>query len=789
MKKLFGYGWTAYVLLAMLPALCGSCRPGEMEEMAGTEEGLPATIRLEVRGEEEVDVATRTVNEDVINDMHILIYNAGELIGQKYKAGGGTITVDTRSATGCNIYVIANTGNENLFKGYDIHSESTLKNMVKTVPHANTLNNGTNLPMTGSRKNVNISAGANSLGTLKVTRMVAKINLNIKAKENSGITISEYIICNVPFRTWYVPRPLSTEAETKDAEAGEDAASPDNDYHWTNTPTKTFPAATTSIDTTFYMFENRRGVKEITQQKDKNTSTAPKRATYVYIKGKIGDVTAIWRVYLGANNTTNFNIKRNREYTCNITLNDAALTDTRIDMDFTNVIDLTTTGTANCYLLAKRCTWYKFKATVRGNGAATAAEISPTGSALTANAVITPASAELVWETGQPKGIIQSVSLTNDKKYVLIKTGHLAEGNAVVAVKGAAGNILWSWHIWKTAFDLDELNRNHTQTYRTNPRNGMNPSIYYNGISSRPLKMMDRDLGAADNTPSNTDEVTKTFGLYYQFGRKDPFPTAKKRERRYTDNNSEIVDIFDKDGNKLDAAALRGLSYQTKSSNISTSSVSTTISYAIKHPLTFIVYDSSDASKNWIYGARVGTTAWKASNQLWGGNLNNESNSLRLDTKFTKKTIYDPCPQGWCLPPQDTWTNFTTTLLNGDTSSNYNINISNLYNCPPVDKGNYTDGDEKGFVTSGGVYGRRFYIIGYTGDTAFHPASGYRIGSHGQVYGVGAFSNLWSSSPTQASLNEGGCLSISINSVFPVSSAPRANAYSVRCVQEASLSK
>ena len=54
--------------------------------MKDAEENLPATIRLEVRGEEPMDIATRTVDESAVGDLHILVYNsAGELIGQKYQ--------------------------------------------------------------------------------------------------------------------------------------------------------------------------------------------------------------------------------------------------------------------------------------------------------------------------------------------------------------------------------------------------------------------------------------------------------------------------------------------------------------------------------------------------------------------------------------------------------------------------------------------------------------------------------------------------------------------------------
>jgi len=749
-------------LLAMT-AVCSSCQTGE-EGMGDVEEDLPATIRLEVQGEEQVDIATRTINESVVSNLHILVYNSsGELIGQKYQTGSSTITVNTRSATGCTIYAVANTGKADLFKGYAMHKESYLKSLVYSLTNWDDLGKGSNLPMTGSMKSVNIKAGAQTLATkLVLTRMVAKVKIDIKVKENSGITITNFKIYNLPKNSYYV-------SNTADATSA-----------WLNCGGIGSSSATTA-GITFYMFENRKGVKStIIQQKDKTTANAPARATYVEINGTIGMVTAKWTVYLGENNTSDFNIKRNGNYTYNITLNDVAATDTRVVVDFTGTEDLSSAGTANCYLAKEVNTWYKFKATVRGNGAATAALISPTGSALAANAAISPASAELVWETNGHGKIIQGVILKDG--YVYFKTGPTAEGNAVIAVKDGSGNVLWSWHIWKTHFNLAEM---PTQTYRTNPRSGMNGTIYSDVLpAKRTLVMMECDLGAASNAATNNDEVVKTFGLYYQFGRKDPFPTAKNRERRI-DNNSETVDVFDRAGNKLNAATLRGESYQIMNLSIS-SSVQSIISYSIKQPLTFILC-SEDNSYNWIYGATSQSEAWKASNRLWGGNLNNETSSKRLDTKFTGKTIYDPCPLGWCMPPQDTWTNFTTTLLDGDRNSNYNINIAGLYNCPIEDQKNYVDGDNSGFVSSTGVFGRRYYINGNTGDKAFYPVSGYRNGLNGQVCDVGASSCVWSSSPVSADLPQGACLNTNITWVYPVSSHSRANGFSVRCVKETSL--
>lgn len=488
-------------LLAMT-AVCSSCQPEEDMEAIGVEEDQPATIRLEVQGEELVNIATRDINESVVSNLHILVYNSsGELIGQKYQTGSSTVTVNTRSATGCTIYAIANTGKADLFKGYAIHKESYLKSMVYSLTNWDDLGKGTNLLMTGSMKSVNIRAGAQTLSTrLVLTRMVARVELKIKVKESSGITITDYSVKNIPSRSYYIAR------------ASEDAAQAATAAHWKESGVITTSGAT-SVSKTFYMFENRRGTKSISAQKDKTTANAPAKATYVVIHGLVGAVTVTWTVYLGENNTSDFNIKRNGNYTYNITLNDVAVTDTRVVVDFTGTEDLSSAGTANCYLAKKVNTWYKFKATVRGNGAATAALISPTGSALAANAAISPASTELVWETNGHGKIIQGVILKDG--YVYFKTGPTAEGNAVIAVKDRSGNVLWSWHIWKTHFNLAEM---PTQTYKTNPRSGMNGTIYSDVLpAKRILVMMECDLGAASNAATNNNEVVKTFGLYYQF--------------------------------------------------------------------------------------------------------------------------------------------------------------------------------------------------------------------------------------------------------------------------------
>ena len=69
------------------------------------------------------------------------------------------------------------------------------------------------------------------------------------------------------------------------------------------------------------------------------------------------------------------------------------------------------------------------------------------------------------------------------------------EGNALIALCNADGDILWSWHIWFT----------------DDPRG----QEYYNNAGT----MMDRNLGATSATPGDVGAL----GLLYQWGRKDPF--------------------------------------------------------------------------------------------------------------------------------------------------------------------------------------------------------------------------------------------------------------------------
>ena len=196
--------------------------------------------------------------------------------------------------------------------------------------------------------------------------------------------------------------------------------------------------------------------------------------------------------------------------------------------------------------------------------------------------------AEIIWEAFctdemPAKGsIVSGVSYKDGYVGFTTPTTYI-KGNALVALKNADGTIIWSWHIWLTDQPAEHVYRNSAGT------------------------MMDRNLGAIEAGPA----TTKTLGLAYQWGRKDPFMNCAEAEV-----------------SKL--AAFTG-----EEKIVSCTSTTGTIEYATAHPQNFI-------QGNWDTNTAVGNTDW-----FYEGS----SSSIKNVTRWQRtKTIYDPCPAGWRVP-------------------------------------------------------------------------------------------------------------------------------------------
>ena len=355
-------------------------------------------------------------------------------------------------------------------------------------------------------------------------------------------------------------------------------------------------------------------------------------------------------------------------------------------VDLSNLtVDLSATGTANCYIANQSNELYKFKATVKGNGV---------GALGTEEANITPTKARLLWAQSRPKGteggqpslfgekntsdIVIPSSVELKDGYISFATGTF-EGNAVIVATDNDDNVLWSWHIWVVK--------------------GYNPitSDYYVTTKNINTYMMDRNLGSFHNgNSSNFDDRMGARGLYYQWGRKDPFVgniqyngwaakmtqfnadgTSTSKYASY--NNDRIhatINVTDTDING-DAAKL--------------------VAWTTSHPINYLSA-WGETSYSWMNGVDGTTADW---GKLWGNQAGADKGGI--------KTMYDPCPVGYRVPSTG---HFKFITAHGDqASTGYGNNLLNWkFNCVEKifdESGNVINGDLKA-----APYGLNFYIKG-----------------------------------------------------------------------------
>lgn len=240
--------------------------------------------------------------------------------------------------------------------------------------------------------------------------------------------------------------------------------------------------------------------------------------------------------------------------------------------------------------------------------------VTKNSSGVDAGMGLTAASAELLWQDVQ--GLITAVSIDGD--FLKFTVGTFNPGNAVIAVKDGSGNILWSWHIWATEEDLTSTT-----------------SISVPG--SITYRVASINLGWVPTGGSGK----QGYCPYFQHGRKDPFIPA----RTYNTNlNHFVYDINDE--------TVTGIRGQTSNA---------TIADNIKNPTTFYNVSATNSSCNTTY-----YNMWDAQ----GVDLSSYNESY----SSTQKTIYDPCPPGFCVPTWDLY-NFMST---GNIRSDSNWDSSNL---------------------------------------------------------------------------------------------------------------
>ena len=394
-----------------------------------------------------------------------------------------------------------------------------------------------------------------------------------------------------------------------------------------------------------------------------------------------------------------------------------------------NIINLSSNGTANCYLITNPGV-YSFDATVIGNGVS-----GIIGSNFHTNhPTISPESVKLIWQDYYENGegfITELVLNENKTKVIFTTTKKSVSGNAVIAVCDADGKILWSWHIWKPAVEVTHL------------------------ASTTGFNIMNINLGATTNQAG----FATSYGMLYQWGRKDPFPNSSTLTGGPETTHTHLFNIT---GERV---AIQSSSRTDLTNNNPL--------FAIQNPTICLSRDAHGAaSHDWL--------ATEYSNDaLWGNPNGFERDTAFLYINMGIKSIYDPCPVGWRVPPVNAFRNF---FKNSTVHSTISFNIADF---------NVKDLNGDGEITIADDYQYGWYFEVNEGVYSYFPSATRYDGQWAMLMGskAGVWGTYWSNSPNDPASNVGrGLVPLSFGTE-PImltiqANSGRADAYSVRCIKE-----
>ena len=240
---------------------------------------------------------------------------------------------------------------------------------------------------------------------------------------------------------------------------------------------------------------------------------------------------------------------------------------------------------------------------------------------------------EVLWETAQNTVENLAYDQTANKVYFTKTAG--AKGNAVIALRDYNGNLLWSYHLWATSQDVKE-------------------------ISLGGVKFLDRNIGAVANTAPLAAE-NDAVGMFYQWGRKDPFPAPSKMNEA----NGVLSAVY----------PANAITLQTKQSGV-------TLETAILNPTVYYWGNDNSGPEDW--------------------------SSVRNDEYWstTSKTDYDPCPYGYVVPDK-TQIDALIASRSGQTAS-----YGNILTC---------DDGTTNYLSSGGWFRRKLHATSQYAHVGQHP--------------------------------------------------------------------
>jgi uncharacterized protein (TIGR02145 family) len=259
--------------------------------------------------------------------------------------------------------------------------------------------------------------------------------------------------------------------------------------------------------------------------------------------------------------------------------------------------------------------------------------------------------AKVIWQDpsdliDSPTSTASAISGSGNTATVTVTAKNNKSGNAVIGIYKSTDTStpVWSYHIWVTDY--------------TGAATATNNGFVF----------MNRNLGA---TAAGTGLTAR--GLFYQWGRKDPFPGEKTGTAGYAER-AKFYGIND-------------TGFNTAEVKVTGSDNAACIIESIQKPTTF--FTNYNNNYDWLITLK---------DDLW---------NIRESNKDIK-TIYDPCPSGWRVPAHkdnsasannSPWKGYTgSSFTSGDTGA-MSFGANAVY--PAAGGRSYS----RGSASNGGSYG------------------------------------------------------------------------------------
>ena len=558
------------------------------------------------------------------------------------------------------VYVVTNTGYDNWANDDTDTSWQKFKNVEQlkkqTLPTAFPLRSidKVSIPMVGASEEVEVTTGVTV--TVPVTRMYAKLKVKVEMLK------AEMKLNNVNVRQ--IPNICRIETFAGDGNGEPMNAVPFPD----GTTFSSIAFAASDLEKSedkewavFYVPENLQG--EIENQGGNKSDAAPTNALVVDVTAEIGGEKYLYAAYPGGNSFNNFNIQRNQVYRMTVTVTG--------EKGQNN-------PSSNCFVV-KPNGFLSFEPYYRvetGGGYNFADYLSPHDENLKI------ASVGIIWQTKDCIGdntngtLVQLGENTGDiHQKIYVRTQK--KGNALIGAYNSKGDVLWSWHIWVTDHEPDNLGRAVTYYTYDWDNNGIypeKPRIQGYAVMSCNLgALAENQKGIGTGLHRYPDEMTQAFGMLYQWGRKDPFPPLRNVVSEHHDYNDEHTDLHYDNSNQIEVHKTSGTDENKLFHSVIGSTLTGAVRHAIANPTVFIT-GTNDVNRNESYVQQksnyFNNGDWcpigESDNKLWGGlepasegmkayTINQTNNVHIYDNYGTEKSIFDPCPTGWRVASGELW--------------------------------------------------------------------------------------------------------------------------------------